>query len=212
MKKNTSFNLLLCFLFLTTFNIGCTRVFTSIYGMNNPKKMSEEEIYRSADKQNIPVEDCYELDYSFLNYIFSLDSSKHARSTQNHFQSLKVIYYNREGNMQSFHVNCYTGGFPNLKWNKGGIFDMFIPSQQAPLDSVLPLSKHLTYLRPLSKTKSFSPGDYDFVVLVFWSRHMGRQSKRFIELIQKNLQLANTKKVKVLYVNNDNVEAKTMTK
>jgi hypothetical protein len=36
---------------------------------------------------------------------------------------------------------------------------------------------------------------------------MGRQSKRFIEYVQENVKLALDKKVKIYYVNSDNVLA-----
>jgi hypothetical protein len=192
---------------ISSLNIGCTKVFTSMYGMKNTRYLNEDEILNYAKKYNIPVENCYQADQSLMKYIFSLDTANYAVQIQNHFQSLKALYYNSDGILQSFHVNCYTGGFPNLNWNKHGAFDVFLLKQQAVLDSILPLSKHLSYIKPLSQTKKFNVNDYDYVVLVFWSRHMGRQSKRFIGVVNKNVNLGNNYKVKVLFINNDNIEA-----
>jgi hypothetical protein len=105
-------------------------------------------------------------------------------------------------------VNCYAGGFPNLNWNRQGIFNEFIPKQQAPIDSLLTLTTQLNFLKPLSKSYLISTESYDYVIVVYWSRFMGRQSKRFIRIIQKNIQLEKTKKVKIIYANNDNIFAK----
>jgi hypothetical protein len=207
MNNPNSSRLLLVAIIISLLNTSCTKIFTSMYGMKTAKYLNEDEIYHHAKKYNLPAENCFQTDSSFLNFIFSLDTAKYAVQIQNHFQSLKVLYYNNVGFMQAFHVNCYTGGFPNLNWNKNGAFDVFLPKQQADLDSILPLSKHLSYIRPLSKAKAFSVSDYDYVVFVFWSRHMGRQSRRFIKIINRNVNLASDQKVKVLYINNDNIEA-----
>ena len=62
-------------------------------------------------------------------------------------------------------------------------------------------------MNPLSTTQKFNSTDFDYVVVVMWSRFMGRQSKRLINLVQDNVNLAGNNKVKVLYVNNDDIFA-----
>jgi hypothetical protein len=48
----------------------------------------------------------------------------------------------------------------------------------------------------------------DYTVVMQWSRFMGRQSKRFIQEVQRNAALASPgQTVRLLFVNNDNTDA-----
>jgi hypothetical protein len=170
------------------------------------KPLNEDEIIHQAKKYNIPIADNYILDTSFYQFLVKLKDTSLEVAKNNHTQPLQVLYYNQLQNWQmvSYHANCYTGGFPNLNWNRNGVFNTFIPYQQAPLDNLLTLKKHFEYLRSLTGVQPFNTINYDYIVLVYWSKFMGRQSKRLIQLVQDNAKLANDKKVKVIYVNNDN--------
>ncbi len=84
----------------------------------------------------------------------------------------------------------------------------FPPKQQAPIDSLISLNTQMKFLKPLSQSSNLSIENFDFVVLVFWNRFMGRQSKRLIHFVQVNSKLEKEKKVKIIYVNTDNVFSK----
>jgi len=185
----------------------CTKL---IIGMNGIKEVDEATITKFGDKYKIPSEDSYELDTSYYSFLFSLDTAKYKSQIKNHYQPLQALYYNN-GDLESFQVNCYAGGFPNLHWERDSIMTSFPPGAQAPPDSILSLSMHLNYLQPLSYTKEFSSSKYDYVVVVYWSRFMGRQSERFIEIIQENQKLSGDLKVKMVYVNTDNFFASNLT-
>jgi len=185
----------------------CSSAILGLYGMKNAKPVQEADVLKTAQSYNIPLDDIYELKKEQLNYLFSLDSAKFASAIHDHYQPLQILYYDSNDSLISFHPNCYIGGFPNLQWNKNGKFDVFPPISSAPLDTILPLKKHLLFLQPYSTTKIFNRTDYDYVVVVYWSNHMGRQSKRLVEVVKNNLALAKSKKIKVIYVNNDNVES-----
>jgi len=73
----------------------------------------------------------------------------------------------------------------------------------------LPLQKHLNYLVPLNDKSTIELNDYDFVVLVHWSRFMGRQSKRLIKIVQENAAQNKNYRIKIIYLNNDNIFANT---
>lgn len=165
--------------------------------------MDETEIIKFSKKFNIPASDSYELDTAFIKYLFSIDTS--GILIKNHYQPLQALYYDNNGALKSFHVNCYTGGFPNLNWEQNGVFTTFLPGQQAPLDSVVPLELHLKYLISLSTSEKIIPEKYDYIVVVHWSRFMGRQSKRLIRIVQENAKLSQSKKIRIIYANNDNL-------
>lgn len=59
--------------------------------------------------------------------------------------------------------------------------------QQTPVDSLVPFETQLKYLKPLSNSKAFSPKKFDYFVIVFWNRFMGRQSKRLVHFVQENV-------------------------
>lgn len=173
--------------------------------MKSPKAVEQKDILKYGKKYNIPEEHSYALDTAYFSYLFSFDSSEYKTQIKNHYQPLQALYYSADGQLRSFHPNCYAGGFPNLDWEQDGKFDAFLPAQQAPLDNLVPLSKHLEFLIPTVQAGKPSIKGYDYIVLVHWSRFMGRQSERLIELVQNNAKLAGQRKALILYVNNDNL-------
>lgn len=198
--------LILVLLFSINFGLtSCTTILTSIYGIKNIEAVDEQTIFRYAEKYNIPSTDIYEVDTAYISHLFSLDTTQYEEEIKNHYQPLQALYYNNSGHLQSFQVNCFAGGFPNLKWNRNETMTTFPPKQQAPVDSILPLDAHLKYLNPLSKTGKIKINDYDYIVIVHWNRFMGRQSKRLIRFVQDNCKLSEEAKVKILYANTDNL-------
>ena len=187
----------------------CSSIFTGLYGMKKVGTVDEKTIIHYSKKYNIPLTDSYELDTAYITFLTSLDTSQYKQEIKNHYQPLQVLYYDKTTQLQSFQVNCYAGGFPNLKWDRNEILATFPPQQQAPLDSIVPLETQMNYLNPLSKTVKKSIDSYDYIVIVYWNRFMGRQSKRLIRFVQENYKLAKDYKVKIIYVNTDNIFALT---
>ncbi|HEX5002007.1 MAG TPA: hypothetical protein VFW78_05895 [Bacteroidia bacterium] len=188
---------------------GCSALMMRMYGIKKQKYADDNTILHYAKRYNIPAADCYTLDTGYISFLFKMDTILFKKQIKNHYQPLQALYYNNTGNLEVFHVNCYTRGFPNLKWNRDALFAIFPPGQQAPADSILSLNRQLQLLQQLPYTASFSANQYDYVVIVYWSRFMGRQSKRLIKTIQNNQLLAGDKKVKIVYANNDNLFAIT---
>lgn len=182
----------------------CKPAAMAIYGLKAPKELDKKAIERYAKRYRIPIEDCYELTDKYVYHLLSLDSPQYALAQKNHYQPMQALYYNQDGDLASWHINCYAGGFPNLKWNRNGIMNSFPPATQAPLDSVIPLASQLQYLRPLTQNNKLEAESYDYVVVVHWNRFGGRQSKRLVRQVQRNVRLASDKKVKIIYANNDN--------
>jgi len=175
--------------------------------MKKTKTVDEKTIVRYAKKYNIPVVDSYELDTAYISHLNSLDTTKYKTQIKNHYQPLQALYYDNSGHLKSFQVNCYAGGFPNLKWDRNEIMTTFPPKEQAPVDSIVSVETQLKYLIPLSQTSKLSVDNYDWIVIVYWNRFMGRQSKRLIHFVQDNSKLEKEKKVKIIYANTDNIFA-----
>ena len=185
---------------------GCNYTLTKIYGIKQIKLLNEKAIVKSAWKYNIPLSDLYTVDTTFLRYLQTRDTSKNKYLSKNHLQPLQALYYTRNGIFVSYQINCYAGGFPNLDWNRNSTFEVFPPKQQCPVDSLISLQAQLKLIKPLSQTLAINAGKFDTIVMVYWSSFMGRQSRRFIRIIQKNVKLTSDK-VKVLYINTDNLYA-----
>lgn len=200
------FRLLLILTFLLSLT-SCSSVFMKMYGMNNPKQISNEEIVQLSEKYNIPPSDNYKLDTSYVNFLNAFDSIKYKNNIKDHLQPLQALYYNKDGQLESFQINCYAGGFPNLEWDRNEIMSTFPPQQQAPIDSILPLNLHLKYIQQLPDSKAIPTDGYNYFVIVHWNRFMGRQSKRLIQTVQENVKLSENQKVKIIYVNTDEVFA-----
>lgn len=183
-------------LFMTT---SCTSMFLGLYGMKKPKALNQEQLIKEACRQGIPVEQLYQIDTLYWAFLEKIDTAQHAE-VKNHSQPLQAMYFDSKGKLFRFYVNCYAGGFPNLKWNRSGGLNQFPPLPQAPEDEIFSFSSLNLFIHPLGSPISMN--EADSIVVVFWNRMMGRQSKRFVQFIQKNVQLSTTP-VRVLYVNTD---------
>lgn len=185
----------------------CTSFLTALYGTKKIKTVDERTIARYSKKYNIPIAENYELDIAYFSYLFSLDTTTYQYQIKNHYQPLQALYYDNLGYLRSFHVNCYAGGFPNLKWDRNEIMTTFPPKQQAPIDSIVSLETQIKHIKPIMETPKLSIDGYEYIVIVYWNRFMGRQSKRLIHFVQENSKIQKEKKVKIIYVNNDNIFA-----
>ena len=206
MNRHLSILILITLTFLLGLT-SCSSIFTGLYGMKKTKTVDEKTIVRYTKIYNIPAVDSYELDTAYFSYLFLLDTTKYKTQIKNHYQPLQALYYDKSGRLTSFQVNCYAGGFPNLKWHRNEILTTFPPKQQAPIDSIVSLETQLKYLKLLSQTTKLINDSYDYIVIVYWNRFMGRQSKRLIRFVQDNSKLETGKKVKIIYANTDNIFA-----
>ena len=77
--------------------------------------MDEKTIVRYANHYNIPIADGYELDTSYYAFLLSHDKARYKEQINNHYQPLQALYFDKSGQLQSFQINCYAGGFPNLQ-------------------------------------------------------------------------------------------------
>ncbi|MEI6091639.1 MAG: hypothetical protein WCR42_14380 [bacterium] len=208
MKLLVKKQLILISVLIVCFSLtGCTSFMLWTMGMRLPKPLNEKQIYKYAKKYDVPLTDCYDLDTNYVYSLKNIDTTRYKESRKSHIQPLQALYYYNTGYLQSFHINCYAQGWPDLKWDRDGILATFPPLQQAPIDSLLPLDSLIRYIKPLSKTVKFDVKDYDYIVVVFWNRWWVKNSERLIHFIQGNCKLTTNQKVKIIYVNNDNMFA-----
>jgi len=186
-----------------------------VYGLKaQPVPMSENQLITQARKWNIPDSLIYELDpIKQLKFFLPTDSLKTAYNNgiynskiDDYLQPMQAFYYDSTGKLISWFVNCYTGGFPNLKWNKAGAFNRSFPPMPslAELDTLQNLNQHLSILTTVAKSVIDSTQKVDYTVVVYWSKTFGRQSKRLVKYVNNNLKLGHGKNIRLYYVNGDN--------
>ena len=189
---------------ISLITIGCNPIL-GIYGIKTPKEINTKKIERISKRFDLPQADVFELDTVFYSFLTSHDTAAFKTQIKNHIQPLQALYFNQTGQILSYQINCYAGGFPNITWERDSIFSVFPPRQQAPIDTLVSVSTQIEYLKPLTQSEKINPDNYNYIVFVYWSKFMGRQSRRFLKLVKKNSRLiSENEKIRVVYINNDN--------
>ena len=205
------------FLFLLVFTClltSCNAVLTRMYGLRTRyEAVSDETRADYARDYGVPLDEWYELDGTFAEYLIqhylagrdSAEQNLYRDAVNNHVQPLQALYFDRSGRLVSYHVNCYAGGFPNLKWNHDDAFSSFPPASVSPLDTLVSLQDLLPHVKtPAGETPTCQSSPVDYTVVVMWPVFMGRQSKRLIKTVKKNLETApDMLRAELLLVNND---------
>jgi hypothetical protein len=188
---------------------GCNALLKSVYGVKEPKMLTETQVIKLSNNMGIPQHESYILDKKFFSFIKESDSVKNIDSRKcspmisKYQQPLQAYYFDESGKLLSFHNNCNAPGFPNLKWNIKHQFDKFVPTTTIPVtDSVVTLIKMLPFIQPLHKGNSIKKGEY--TVLVFWCGFMKKQSNELIKIVRENLKLDVKKTSTLCFVNVDN--------
>ncbi len=181
------------------------QILSALYGIKKIEKVDSVTVMKYAKKYGIPLSESFELDTTYAKFLSSFDTSVFKNQIKNHYQPLQALYYDSKGELKSFQVNCYAGGFPNLNWYRNKIMTTFPPKRQAPVDTIVPLGTLLNYLKPVGNdVPKMINKKYDYTVVVFWSVFTGRQSKRLIKTVQNNVRQGKSENIKILYVNTDN--------
>ena len=179
----------------------------------NWKYLSRDDLEIFRKEFNLPKEKTFRLDTNYTRYLFSFDTTKYGAEIHNHYQPLQATYYDNTRRLISFHINCYASAGvpddPDFNWNQQNAFASFVPRTVAPADSILPLDKHLTFIKTFDYKSIDTTGfaAFDYTVIVYWSKHYFgvKNSKNLIKIVSDNAALAGNKKVNVIYVNSENI-------
>ena len=174
------------------------------------KFLSQEDLENFRRHFRLPKEKTFRLDPNYTRYLFSHDTARYSAAILNHYQPLQATYYDHTGQLVSFHTNCYAStGISDrvdFNWNQKNVFASFIPKSAAAVDSILPLSRHISFIKTFDNKPIDTTGfaGYDYTVVIhcgkkFWPE----ESKNLIKIVSDNANLAVNKKVNILYVNSD---------
>lgn len=176
----------------------------------NWRYLSKKDLENFRKEFKLPKEKTFRLDTNYVRYLFSFDTTQYAGEIQNHYQPIQAVYYDNKGNLISFHTNCYaSAGISDgldFNWNQLNVFSSFVPGTLAPIDSILPLSRHLSFIRAFDNkpidTTGFS--SFDYTVIIHWGKKWRpKDSKNLIKIVTNNVNLAVNKKINIMYVNSD---------
>ena len=176
----------------------------AILGVTKIKELKTEEMTSFLKKEQINDPVVYFIDKDYQKQLQKL--SNDTVSLKHHLQPLQASYYNKDGKLISFHINCNAPGFPNLNWNYKKAMEVFPPEPNAELDTLLNLQKHLKLLKSNSNKQIETEKDFDYFIIVNWASFLKRQSIGLINAVNKNIKLnLENKKIKIIYVCSDNV-------
>lgn len=186
------------FTFIFLFSLSsCTSIFYGIYGIKEPKVIAQHQLTKTASKRfNIDTKNLIILDSSYKlfctnNYLPDTSSFNLA------LQPLQLRIYKND-TLVAFQANCNVGGFPNLNWERDRYFNT-IPATHHTLKNAPLLKNELLAMR------SALPPSENYVVLVFYTNFMHRQSKRLIKFAERLQQLHPDKKFRYMYVNGEEI-------
>ena len=184
---------------------------SSCHYTSKRKPLSSSALENIRQEFSLPKERTFRLDTNYIHYLFSLDTAKYASQIHDHYQPIQATYYDKAGRLISFHINCYAGidtkDYDDLNWNQLNVFASFPPKSIVPIDTILPLIKHLQFIKTFDNnvidTTGFS--EFDYTVIIHWGKNWrSKDSRNLFKIVTENTLLAKDKKVNILYVNNDN--------
>ncbi|HET8573337.1 MAG TPA: hypothetical protein VFL76_05650 [Edaphocola sp.] len=201
-KVNNISTIFILFLFSS-----CNSIVGAMYGERDVSKLDKKMVVGIISRDDVlKQQENYYLDSNFVDFCYSHFPENH-KILHDFLQPMQALYFDSSGRLISWHLNCYAGGFPNLKWNRGDVFATFPPKSQRPVTDSVSLAVILPYLKKFdSLNLNYSkPGQSSpLTIVVFWNYQMFKQSKRLIDLVEQNLKLnADKRQPRMIFVNTD---------
>jgi len=184
----------------------CSFIVNRMVGIRTVKTMDDKAITAAAIQFEIPLKHVYAVDTNYIQVLKAKQQKHTPTSLNNHLQPLQALYFINGQYPESFQINCYAGGLPNLNWERDGIMESFPPKIQAPLDSMVSREELFNIVQKLNGVDYSEAITSGPLVVVFWTKFMHKHTKAFIPVVQKNLKHS-TVPVQVIYVNADNLFA-----
>lgn len=204
---HSSLIIITCMLISLFMFSSCSFIAKELIGIRSFQSLSEKKHKRLLRKMDASYENAFLIDTTYINFLNVEDTSYKRIEKKNHYQPIQAIYFGHQAYPQSWFINCYAPGFPNLNWNVDNAFSTFPPKSPAPVDSLLSFDQLFGLAKPLvGNTPPKYSAEQPYTVAIIWNRFMFKQSKRLNKLVIQNLQNSDVP-YRILYINNDNIFA-----
>jgi len=185
----------------------CSPIVEKLIGMRSMREIRPEEYRRLLRRLDANPADAYLIDTNYINTLWADIGKRDTGAVNRHCQPIQALYYGHGQYPEAWFINCYAPGFPNLDWNRGGLFDTFPPRTAVRPDSLLSFDK-LKGLMLMPGNQMASPpatGEgQPYTVVFYWNRFLYRQCRRLHRHLKENLSL-HPGPVRIIYLNNDRV-------
>lgn len=209
-QRNTAYLFSFCLLILISFS-SCQTMLMRTMGIKSIKEFDQIVYAKNAEKLkkgfDSPIRSVILTDTASVRFMALVDSI----TVKDAYQPVQILYF-KQGQLQSYHANCYAKGTitGNLDWNVAGHFNQYIPT------SVKPTQHEKWNLSTLSSTLSLGLTDQQAssndVIVLIWTSAFMKQALSAKEVIQENLKLAEPSSLSPLIVlaNSDHFFAHVM--
>lgn len=197
--------LLILFVPFSLLTSSCAFIATEMMGIRHIKPVTPAMHKRLLKKLGGDPLQSFVVDTLYILRLSSNDTTKRFQ-IKNHYQPIQMLYFGKNQYPESWFINCYAPGFPNLQWNKNNNFAVFPPITAAPIDSLISFDEILKTSAPFiqKNPKPTINSESPYTIVFFWNRFMFKQCKRLYKEVRKNTALTN-EKVRIIYINNDQI-------
>jgi hypothetical protein len=197
--------LLILFVPLSLLTTSCSFIASEVMGVRHIKPVKPATHKRLLKKLGGDPMQSFIVDTNYVVRLNLNDTTKRFQ-IKNHYQAIQALYFGKNQYPESWFINCYAPGFPNLQWNKNNNFAVFPPTTAAPLDSLVNFNEILETAVPFvpNNPKPTITSESPYTIVFFWNRFMFKQCKRLYKEVRKNATMTN-EKVRIIYINNDEI-------
>ena len=185
----------------------CSLIVEKMIGMRKVREIRPDEYRRLLRRLEANPLDAYLIDSSYVNALWDEIAKWDTGTVNRHCQPIQALYYGHGQYPEAWFINCYAPGFPNLDWNRGGLFDTFPPRTAVRSDSLLSFDKlRGLMLMPENQVSSLplTGAGQPYTVVFYWNRFLFRQCRRLHRHLKENLSI-HEGPVRIIYLNNDRI-------
>ena len=99
--------------------LGCSPIINGFYGIKRPRHLDQNQILYYGEKLNLPVEDIFQIDTTYLSFVLSLDTNKFRSEQKNHYQQHFIVHSTGWWGYQPGELESPAGKSPALTWRVG---------------------------------------------------------------------------------------------
>jgi hypothetical protein len=183
----------------------CGKIMMAVYGVHNYDGYTAQQVDKAARKYGVQPKDAFIMDSLYYQRFGFAKKADIKGKVKDLFQPLQLRIYDTNGKLLAQYANCNVPpGLFNLNWKV--YLDTLPPNPKyvSTNDTLrkVNLQTEFEYARPMYEQTRIASPTSKYYVVIYWSRFMGRQSKRLIKQVKKHyLPYAN--QINYIYINTE---------